>query len=262
MQSKKKSAYVAKPVDEQGIAHYTDEENQIWHELITRQQPLLQHRACDEFLQGIELVNFPNDRIPQCNEISNVLREMTGWQLEPVPALISFDHFFHLLANRKFPAATFIRTKEELNYLREPDIFHELFGHCPLLTNQAYADFTHTYGKLGLNAPPADRAMLAKLYWFTIEFGLIKTQKGLRAYGGGILSSMSETQYCLESDIPKREPFDALTVLRTPYRIDIIQPIYYVINDFDVLFQLTEMDLIGLIQTARQLGLHQPLYSI
>lgn len=261
MKSEKKSAYVAKPVDEQGIAQYTDDENQIWHELITRQIPILQNRACDEFIQGLDFIHFPTDRIPQCHEISAVLREKTGWQLEPVPALISFDHFFHLLANRKFPAATFIRTREELDYLQEPDIFHEVFGHCPLLTNQAYADFTHTYGKLGLNATPADRVMLAKLYWFTIEFGLIKTQKGLRAYGGGILSSMSETQYCIESDVPQRKPFDVLDVLRTPYRIDIIQPIYFVIEHFNVLFELTEMDLIALIQEARRLGMHQPIYS-
>lgn len=260
MTYKKSSTYVAHPVDEKGNANYTEEENQIWHELITRQIPIVHGRACDEYIRGIDLLNLPKDRVPQCPEVSAVLQKETGWSLEPVPALIPFSQFFHLLANRKFPAATFIRRRAELDYLQEPDIFHEVFGHCPMLTNQACADFTHTYGKLGLNANHADQVMLAKLYWFTIEFGLIKTQKGLRAYGGGILSSKSETIYCVESNIPQRKPFDVMEVLRTPYRIDIIQPIYFVIDTFDVLFNLTQMDLISMINEARRLGIYEPVY--
>lgn len=262
MAYKKTSTYVSHPVDEEGNANYSQEENEIWQELITRQIPLVQGRACNEYIDGIQQLNMPHDRIPQCGEISKLLREITGWALEPVPALIPFDKFFHLLANRKFPAATFIRRREELDYLREPDIFHEIFGHCPLLTNPGYANFTETYGKLGLNASKEDRVMLAKLYWFTIEFGLIKTTKGLRAYGGGILSSQGETSYCLESPMPQRKPFDVIDVLRTPYRIDIMQPVYFVIDDFDYLFQLTQMDLMAMIKEARQLGMHDPLYSL
>lgn len=261
MSYKKTSTYVAHPVDEHGNANYTDEENKIWHELITRQSPIVKGRACDEYMHGMKLLNLPHDRIPQCPQVSKVLREATGWALEPVPALIPFDHFFNLLANRKFPAATFIRRREEMDYLQEPDIFHEVFGHCPMLTNQACADFTHTYGKLGLKASHEDQVMLAKLYWFTIEFGLIKTKEGIRIYGGGILSSKSETTYSLESKTPLRKPFDVMDVLRTPYRIDIIQPIYFVIDDFDVLFHLIDMDLIGLIHEARKLGMHEPLYE-
>lgn len=261
MAYKKTSTYVAKPVDQHGVAQYTNEENQIWHELITRQRPLLEGRACNEYLTGLDLLHLPTDRIPQCPEVSKVLLDTTGWALEPVPALIPFDHFFNLLANRKFPAATFIRRREELDYLQEPDIFHEIFGHCPMLTNQACADFTQIYGKLGLKASHEDQVMLAKLYWFTIEFGLIKTKMGLRAYGGGILSSKSETAYCIESEVPVRKPFDVIDILRTPYRIDIIQPIYFVIDNFDVLFQLTQMDLIGMIHEARRLGMHEPLYA-
>jgi len=258
--SKKASTYVSHPVDAEGNAVYAPEENQIWAELYQRQVPLLKNRACQEYIHGAALLNLPHDRVPQCPEVNKVLKAATGWSLAPVPALIPFDRFFHLLANRQFPAATFIRRREELDYLQEPDIFHEVFGHCPLLTNQAYADFTHTYGKLGLEANHADRVMLAKLYWFTIEFGLIQTKDGIRAYGGGILSSKSETIYCVESDIPLRKPFDALDVLRTPYRIDIMQPIYFVIDSFDVLFELTNLDLIGMIQEARALGMHAPLY--
>lgn len=261
MAKKSNSTYTARPVDAMGNADYTAEENKLWNELIIRQIPVVKGRACDEYINGIQLLNMPLDRIPQCGEISSVLRGITGWQLEPVPALIPFERFFHLLANCKFPAATFIRRREELDYLQEPDIFHEVFGHCPLLTNQAYADFTQTYGRLGLQASKEDRAMLAKLYWFTIEFGLIKTSAGLRVYGGGVLSSKEETIYALESDVPQRKTFDVIDVLRTPYRIDIVQPVYFVIDSFDVLFQLAEMDLIGLIHDARKLGMYPPLYS-
>lgn len=261
MSYKKTSTYVAKPVDDHGIANYTAEENAIWHDLIVRQIPIVQDRACDEYFQGVKLLNLPQDRIPQIPDVNKVLQETTGWSVAPVPALIPFERFFQLLADKKFPAATFIRRREELDYLQEPDIFHEIFGHCPLLTNQAYADFTQTYGKLGLTASPEDRAMLAKLYWFTIEFGLINTKKGLRAYGGGILSSKEETIYCVESDKPLRKPFDIIDVLRTPYRIDIVQPIYFVIDDFDVLFHLNNMDLLGLIKEARALGMHAPLFE-
>lgn len=258
--SYKETSYVAKPVDANGFAEYTDEENAIWSILYHRQLPLVRGRACDEYMHGLDLLNLSKDKIPQCPDVTHALKDVTGWALEPVPALIPFDKFFHLLATKRFPAATFIRKREELDYLREPDIFHEVFGHCPLLTNQAYADFTETYGKLGLKADHKDRVMLARLYWFTIEFGLIKTKSGLRTYGGGILSSFSETAYSLESDIPLRKPFDPLEVLRTPYRIDIMQPIYFVIESFDTLFNLIDMDLIGLIHKARELGEYAPIY--
>lgn len=261
MTSKKTSTYVAHPVDANGYANYSEAENQIWHTLITRQTPLVEHRACQEYTRGIHLLNLPTDRIPQCPDVSKVLQAETGWSLAPVPALIPFQQFFTLLANKQFPAATFIRRLEELDYLQEPDIFHEIFGHCPLLTNKAYAEFTHTYGKLGLSATPEERVMLAKLYWFTIEFGLIKTENGLRSYGGGILSSASETVYSLESEVPVRKPFDVLDVLRTPYRINIMQPVYFVIDSFDTLFKVIELDLIALIHEAKALGMHEPLFN-
>lgn len=258
---KSPSTYKAKSVDAEGYATYNEDENKVWHELMARQVPIVNGRACDEYIRGIELLNLSYDTIPQCPDVSKILQNITGWTLEPVPALISFDRFFKLLANRKFPAATFIRRREELDYLQEPDIFHEVFGHCPLLTNQAYADFTETYGKLGLNASPEDRVMLAKLYWFTIEFGLIHSSSGLKIYGGGILSSKSETIYALDSDVPLRKPFDILDALRTPYRIDIVQPVYFYIQSFDDLFKLIEMDLMSLIREARHLGMYKPLYK-
>lgn len=260
MALKKVSKYVAKPVDDNGYTQYTPEEDAVWQDLMTRQIPIVTGRACDEYMRGIELLNLPRDRIPQCPDVSQVLRETTGWTLAPVPALIPFDRFFELLANRQFPAATFIRTREELDYLQEPDIFHEIFGHCPMLTNSACADFTHTYGQLGVKAKHEDQVMLAKLYWFTIEFGLIQTMQGPRVYGGGILSSKNETQYCLEDPRVIRKPFDVLDVLRTPYRIDIMQPVYFMISDFNDLYRLIDMDLIGLINEARKMGMHAPLY--
>lgn len=258
--SYEQTTYIAKPVDANGVAAYTNEENAVWHQLITRQFPIVQNRACSEYIRGLELLNLPKDRVPQCYEVSEVLRDLTGWCLEPVPALISFDHFFNLLANRRFPAATFIRRQEEIDYLKEPDIFHEIFGHCPLLTNPAYAEFTHTYGKLGLNASPEERILLARLFWFTNEFGLINTPEGLRIYGGGILSSASETVYCLESDIPIRKPFNLMDALRTPYRIDEIQPIYFVLNNFDQMFNLIKIDLMTYVRQARVLGEYVPLH--
>lgn len=254
--SYKHTSYVAKPTDEHGIVHYTDTENALWNKLIVRQHKIVQNRACDEYLHGLEVLNLPLDRIPQCNEVSSALQKATGWVLEPVSALIPFEQFFHLLANRRFPAATFIRKPEELDYLQEPDIFHEVFGHCPLLTNPAYADFTHTYGQLGLKANKEDRAMLAKLYWFTIEFGLLKTTTGLRIYGGGILSSANETVSCLENPAALRKPFDLIEVLRTPYRIDIVQPIYFILESFDILYELIKSDLMGAINLARTLGVY------
>lgn len=258
--SYKKTSYVAKPVDEKGYAKYSPAEHAIWKKLFSRQFKIVKDYACDEFIDGIKLLNLREEAIPQCPDISAILKKLTGWELEPVPALIPFERFFYLLANRKFPAATFMRKPEELDYLEEPDIFHEIFGHCPLLTNPAYAEFTHIYGQLGLKATPEDRVMLARLYWFTIEFGLINTKKGLRAYGGGILSSKNETLYSLDSPIPKRVPFHVLDVLRTPYRIDILQPIYFVLDRFETLYELIKLDLIALIHEARELGEYPPLF--
>lgn len=257
----KESSYVSKPVDVNGNVAYTKEENAIWQALISRQQNVIQDRACDEYIYGLNLLNLPHDRVPQCHEVSKALYEATGWSLEPVPALIPFDQFFTLLANRRFPAATFIRTRADFDYIQEPDLFHEIFGHCPMLTNPAYAKYAENYGKLGLAATPEERVKLARLFWFTAEFGLIQTSIGIRAYGGGILSSIEETIYCIESQIPERKPFDLLDALLTPYRIDIKQPLYYVINDFGQLYQLVEIDLMTIVRQTKNLHDHVPPHA-
>ena len=258
----KSSKYVSRLPDETGLVRYSDEENAIWAELYARQEKAIRGKACDEFLHGLDLIGMPKDRVPQLPEISRVLKRETGWEVAYVPALIPFGEFFRLLANKQFPAATFVRTREELDYLQEPDIFHELFGHTPLLTNPHFADFTHRYGQLGLAASKEDRVFLARMYWFTVEFGLMQQAGGeLKIYGGGILSSIGETEYAYHSNVALRKRFELVDVLRTPYRIDIMQPLYYVIEQLSDLSQLTRLDLMAQVQEARRLGLFEPLFA-
>ena len=259
----KSTQYQSRTSDSNGFIAWSDEENKIWAELYERQVPLLKERACKQYMDGLSLLSLPHDRIPQLPDVDRVLLEQTGWKTAQVPALINFGEFFRLLANKCFPVATFIRSREELDYLQEPDIFHEVFGHCPLLTNPAFAHFTHTYGKLGLNASKEDRVYLARLYWFTVEFGLVRSSKdsdALKIYGGGILSSPGETRYAIQSNEAVRKPLKVLDALRTPYRIDIMQPLYYVLPDFDHLFELADMDIMGLVQEAKSLGLFKPMF--
>jgi phenylalanine-4-hydroxylase len=194
----KSTKYVSKHADEAGIIQWSAQEDKIWNTLITRQLSHIKGKACDEYFEGLEKLQLPTDKIPQLGDVSKVLKATTGWECYPVPALIGFGEFFKLLSEKKFPVATFIRTEDELDYLQEPDIFHEIFGHCPLLTNPSFANYTQAYGKMGLNATKEERVFLARLYWFTIEFGLLDTPKGLRIYGGGILSSPSETEYAMK----------------------------------------------------------------
>ena len=227
-----------------------------------RQEKIIQNRACSEYINGLDILKMPKDKVPQFPEINAIMEPITGWGVAPVPALIGFEKFFTLLANKQFPAATFIRTHEDLDYIQEPDIFHEIYGHCPMLTNQAYADFSQEYGKYALTCTPKERVKLARLYWFTIEFGLLKTNEGLRIYGGGILSSIAETPYSLESDDVVRREFNVIDILRTPYRIDILQPIYYVLDSLDDLYSVFSLDLKKCIGKACDLGMFPPLYPL
>jgi phenylalanine-4-hydroxylase len=254
------SQYVARQADEHGIIHYPAAEHQVWQQLINRQLPLIEGRACQEYLDGLEQLALPHEHIPQLTEINQVLERCTGWRVSPVPALIPFQTFFELLASKQFPVATFIRTLQELDYLQEPDIFHEIFGHCPLLTNPWFAAFTHTYGRLGLQASKEQRVYLARLYWLTVEFGLVDTPQGRRIYGGGILSSPKETLYCL-SEQPEHLIFDPVEAMRTPYRIDILQPLYFVLPELKRLFDLAQEDLMALLDKAMQLGLHPAKFA-
>lgn len=256
----KGTKYVSKQPNAQGLIDWTDDENRTWNTLITRQTEIVKTRASQEFLEGLDRIGFTRDRVPQHTEINRRLKDFSGWEVEVVPALIPAKEFFTLLANKKFPAASFIRIPEELDYIQEPDIFHEFYGHVPLLTFNDYARFMEEFGKLALSVAPKDRSRLFRVFWFTIEFGLLKTDKGIRAYGGGMLSSIHETVYSVESDVPKREPFDALTALRTPYRIDIPQPLYYVLDSFKDLYKILDQDLVGLMEESKALGDFAPLF--
>jgi phenylalanine-4-hydroxylase len=261
----KASKYVSKVADEHGNIAWSAAENQIWQALITRQLSTVQNTACDEFIAGLSKLNLPLDRIPQLEEVSQVLRAETGWSCEPVPALIGFGEFFRLLSEKKFPVATFIRSEEEFDYLEEPDIFHEIYGHCALLTNPSFANYTQAYGMMGLNASKEDRVFLARLYWFTVEFGLLDTPKGLRVYGGGILSSPTETEYALHDKNVERKPLDVLDVLRTQYRIDILQPVYFMltkVSDLDEVRKLTVEDIMVLVEQAKEIGLHPAKFEL
>lgn len=246
--------YQAKTPDKSGFVDYTKEEDSVWQTLYERQMKLLPGRACQEFLEGVKKLELKPEKIPQVKDVSERLGAITGWAISPVKALISFKEFFDLLANRKFPAATFIRIPEHLDYLKEPDIFHEVFGHCPLLTNQAFADFTQKVGALGQTMSHQEQVMLARLYWFTVEFGLINTPEGLRIYGGGILSSKGESVYALDSDIPNRQKLDLLTVLRTTYRYDEMQKNYFIVDSFKELFALVNVDLKAVFKEAKAKG--------
>lgn len=277
-----KQPYVSHQPNSHGHIHYSDDENAMWQALLERQAKQIPNRACSAYLEGLEKLNLPSTYIPQLQDIDEVLQATTGWQTAAVPALISFGKFFKLLANKRFPVATFIRRFEDMDYIEEPDIFHEIVGHCPLLTHPAFAAFNETYGKLGLDASKEERWFLARLYWFTIEFGLVGSRPdNRRIYGGGILSSPSETVYALNGSDklyqsgnqhhsnhqhqsqqqPEHRAFDLLDVLRTPYRIDHIQPIYYVIDDLDTLFDIVDSDIMGKVKQAMALGLFEPTYA-
>lgn len=254
-----KHVYVSKELDGRGFIAWDNVENNTWKALVERQEKVVIGRACDEFLQGLDIINFPRDKAPQLEHVNKILDQKTGWGVHPVPAIIQPKEFFTLLANKRFPAATFIRRPEDMEYLQEPDIFHELYGHTPLLTHQGYADFMQKFGEIALRAEPKDRRQLFRLFWFTIEFGLVKTKDGIRCYGGGILSSIGETQYAL-TDKSEKVPFNALDALRTPYRIDIMQPMYFVLEKMDDLFSILDQDVLALLQEAKKLGDYPPKY--
>lgn len=255
------TSYISKIPNQNGLIDWTDAENHTWETLINRQNHEVQTRACQEFLEGLERIQFSKKAVPQHTVINKRLKDFTGWEVEVVPALIPAKEFFTLLANKKFPAASFIRIPEELDYIQEPDIFHEFYGHVPLLTFKDYANFMEDFGKLALSVSPKDRSRLFRIFWFTIEFGLLDTQDGVRAYGGGMLSSIHETIYSVESSVPQRLPFDPLSALRTPYRIDIPQPLYYVLNKFEDLYKILDQDLLATLALSKEMGDFKPLFE-
>ena len=222
----------------QNWSDYTEEDHDIWRTLYARQIQLIERYAAPEFVAGARSLNAPPDRIPRIDETNRILAAATGWQIVAVPGLIPELNFFDHLAHKRFPVTVWIRRRDELDYLSEPDIFHVFFGHVPLLSNPVFARFMQAYGDAGPKAIAGNGLkMLARLYWSMVEFGLIATTHGLRAYGSGILSSKGETVYCVESPKPKRIKFELERVMLTDYLIDDFQKTYFVIDSFDELFR-------------------------
>ena len=228
---------------DQGWQHYTAQDHAVWKTLFERQSQLLLGRACDQFVAGMRDLPLCADQIPDFRELSDVLMQRTGWQVVAVPGLVPDEVFFEHLANRRFPAGHFIRKPHELDYLEEPDVFHDVFGHVPMLMNPAIADYIQAYGMGGLRAQQLGVLdKLARVYWYTVEFGLIQQPEGLRIYGAGIASSATESVFALDDASPNRLRFELERVMRTHFRIDDFQETYFVIGNLNELLALAQID--------------------
>jgi phenylalanine-4-hydroxylase len=237
---------------DQGWSEYTPTEHAVWRTLYERQSALLAGRACDEFLAGMRALPIGANTIPDFRQLSDVLADHTGWRIVAVPGLVPDEVFFEHLANRRFPAGRFIRKPQELDYLEAPDVFHDVFGHVPMLVNPVIADFIQAYGTGGLRARRLGMLeQLARVYWFTIEFGLVRQRGELRIYGSGIVSSFGETRFALGDDSPHRIEFDLPRVMRTRYRIDDFQQTYFVIDSLGALLELASIDFAPLYERVR-----------
>lgn len=231
------SSYKQLLVD-QNWQNYTDEEHETWSILYNRQMKVLEPRVCVEYLKGIELLGFSANQIPKFSEVNERLREITGWEVVATNGLVKSKAFFDMLKDRKFPSGFFIRSRDQLDYLEEPDIMHDLFGHIPLLTNEAYAEYMYEYGKGGARALEYKTTKnLARLNWWTIEFGLIRRDGDLKIYGAGLASSLGEAQYVLDDPSAHHIQFDLERCMRTRVYINDLQPCYFVIDSFEQLFE-------------------------
>ena len=226
----------------QDWSKYSAGEHALYRRLFERQSKLVSKYACAEWIEAISGLDSSRE-IPKFEEVSKKLRGKTGWEIVAVPGLIPDDAFFTHLANRRFPVTVWLRKPEEFDYIVEPDVFHDFFGHVPLLFDRVYADHLHEYGKGGLKAMRLDAVkFLARLYWYTIEFGLMKTPRGVRAYGAGLLSSGGELAYCVDDPRPRRLPFDLERIMHAEYEIDRYQERYFVIDSFEQLMRETAPD--------------------
>jgi phenylalanine-4-hydroxylase len=227
---------------DQDHAAYAEVEHDRWRRLYHRQIGLVPGRACDEYAAALSRLDYASG-IPRFEDVNALLGPATGWQLVAVPGLVPDLVFFEHLASRRFPVTRWIREEAELDYIVEPDVFHDFFGHVPMLFDPVFADYMQAYGRGGTKAEGLGALQwLARLYWYTVEFGLVRTPAGLRAYGAGILSSPSEIDYSLRSPVPRRVGFDLRRIMRSRYRIDAFQETYFVIDDFAQLFEATAPD--------------------
>jgi len=222
----------------QNYENYTAEDQKVWKVLFDRQFPALPKAATKEFLLGLERVSFSGEAIPNFEETNKVLRALTGWEIYAVPGIVEDALFFELMANKKFPATTWVRKMSELDYLEEPDMFHDVFAHIPLLANQAFVDFLQAISKFGQDWIDDEWAihLLSRIYWFTIEFGLIREEGEIRIYGAGVLSSSGETKYSLSNE-PNHFEYDVDKILDTPYRKDNMQENYFIIESYEQLYE-------------------------
>jgi phenylalanine-4-hydroxylase len=222
---------------EQAWSQYTPQQHELWAKLLDRQLAMVERYGAPQFLAGLRSLDMER-QIPRFDAASRILRRATGWEIVAVPGLIPEQQFFGHLAERRFPVTVWLRTPEEIDYLAEPDVFHDFFGHVPLLCDPVFADFVQAYGVAGRKAAAEGGVqMLARLYWYSVEFGLIKSGGALRTYGAGILSSAGETAYCIDSPVPHRIGFDLERVMRTEYLIDAYQKTYFVVESFEQLFR-------------------------
>jgi phenylalanine-4-hydroxylase len=247
------SGYESKLPDANGRYDYSPEDDAVWGELYRRQMTFLTGRVAPAYLDGVAKLGLSDRAVPQVADIDAALAALTGAGVTGVPAIIPPSQFFDLLSRRRFPVATFLRRREDMDYIEEPDLFHEVFGHCPLLTDPDYVDFIERFGTMAkaLGKPYSWR--LFRLFWFTVEFGMIRTPDGLRAYGAGIVSSPAEAKHAT-SGAAEMLDFDLMTIFRTPYRIDIVQPAYFVIDSFEQLAGTLSADIAAMIDEAKQLG--------
>ena len=237
-------------------SQYAADEHARWHFLCDRQKPLLKNRACKEYLQALEKLNIVTnaDGIPDMRRVSDMLEKTTRWKIVTVPGLIPGGVFLEHLSKRQFPVTWWIRGQDQMDYLKEPDIFHDLFGHVPLLSNPVFADYMQQFGMGAMKARGLKATkLITRLYWFTVEFGLIKTEDGLRIYGSGIVSSAKESAYSLESPVPNRLGFDLIRMMRTNYHYDDLQATYFVIDSFEQLFDQTRPDFTDYYTTVKSL---------
>ncbi|MGV6801454.1 MAG: phenylalanine 4-monooxygenase [bacterium] len=244
---------------DQDWASYTAQEHDRWDRLIASLEQILPGRACNEYLEALDKLKLSDGGIPDMEQLSDRLEPITGWRVVPVTDIVPDDIFFEHLANRRFPAGAFIRPEEEFEYLQEPDIFHDIFGHVPLLANPIYADFMQAYGQGGMRAIEFDcLANLSRLYWYTVEFGLIKSAQGLRIFGAGIMSSPGECVYATESETPARIEMDLMRIMQTEYIIDDYQKCYFVIESFQELLDLCQQDFAPFYRELKSLPNYKP----
>lgn len=221
----------------QAYDQYTAADFGVWKLLFDRQMANLQQYAALRFLQSLEKIRFRADRIPRFENVNQLLAAQTGWQITVVPNIVPDRDFFEMLRQQRFPATTWLRRPDQLDYLEEPDMFHDVFGHLPFLSDPDYCAFLSRLAAIGMRFidDTAVIQMLSRLYWFTIEFGLVREEGQLKIYGSGLLSSYGETLYSV-SEEPQHLPFDVQTLLHTPYRNDVIQDKYFVVASFEQLF--------------------------